>query len=133
MKVSINSAMAFLRYASFAALRPFIKISRGLFQLFSAWKIVSSFSSCFDANGGVFEALLGEQDAIISDELNHASIIDGIRLCKAARYRYKNRDLADLEAKLKEAKKHRFCLIVTDGVFSMDGSIAPLKEILQPR
>lgn len=87
------------------------------------------FSSCFDANGGVFEALLGEEDAIISDELNHASIIDGIRLCKAVRYRYKNRDLADLEAKLIEAKSQRFRLIVTDGAFSMDGSIAPLKEI----
>ena len=87
------------------------------------------FSSCFDANGGVFEALLGEQDAIISDELNHASIIDGIRLCKAQRFRYKNRDLADLEAKLIEAKGARFRMIATDGAFSMDGSIAPLKEI----
>jgi glycine C-acetyltransferase len=87
------------------------------------------FSSCFDANGGVFEALLNEQDAIISDELNHASIIDGIRLCKAERFRYKNRDLADLEAKLIEAQKQRFRLVVTDGAFSMDGSIAPLKEI----
>ncbi len=87
------------------------------------------FSSCFDANGGVFEALLGEEDAIISDELNHASIIDGIRLCKAVRYRYKNRDLQDLEAKLIEAQKQRFRLIVTDGAFSMDGTVAPLKEI----
>jgi glycine C-acetyltransferase len=87
------------------------------------------FSSCFDANGGVFEALLGEADAIISDELNHASIIDGIRLCKAVRYRYKNRDLADLEAKLKESQAQRFRLVVTDGAFSMDGSIAPLREI----
>ena len=87
------------------------------------------FSSCFDANGGVFEALLGEQDAIISDELNHASIIDGIRLCKAQRHRYKHRDMADLEAKLKDAGSQRFKLIVTDGAFSMDGTIAPLKEI----
>ena len=87
------------------------------------------FSSCFDANGGVFEALLGEEDAIISDELNHASIIDGIRLCKAARYRYKNRDMVDLEEKLKDAQKQRFRLVVTDGAFSMDGSVAPLKEI----
>jgi glycine C-acetyltransferase len=87
------------------------------------------FSSCFDANGGVFEALLGEEDAILSDELNHASIIDGIRLCKAQRYRYKNRDLVDLEAKLKEAQSQRYRLIVTDGAFSMDGTIAPLKEI----
>jgi glycine C-acetyltransferase len=87
------------------------------------------FSSCFDANGGVFEALLSDADAIISDELNHASIIDGIRLCKAQRYRYKNRDMADLEAKLKESSAQRYRLIVTDGAFSMDGTIAPLKEI----
>ena len=89
------------------------------------------FSSCFDANGGVFEALLGEEDAIISDELNHASIIDGIRLCKAHRYRYKTRDMADLETKLKEASKQRFRLIVTDGAFSMDGTIAPLDKICE--
>ena len=87
------------------------------------------FSSCFDANGGVFEALLGEQDAVISDELNHASIIDGIRLCKAVRYRYQHRELVDLEAKLKEAQAQRYRLIVTDGAFSMDGTIAPLREI----
>lgn len=89
------------------------------------------YGSCFDANGGVFETLLGAEDAIISDELNHASIIDGIRLAKARRYRYRNRDVADLEAKLAEAKAGgaRFTLIVTDGVFSMDGFIAPLREI----
>ena len=89
------------------------------------------YSSCFDANGGVFETLLTAEDAVISDELNHASIIDGIRLCKAQRYRYKNRDMADLEAKLREAEaaKARFKLVVTDGVFSMDGYIAPLREI----
>lgn len=87
------------------------------------------YSSCFDANGGVFEVLLTEQDAIISDELNHASIIDGIRLCKATRYRYKNNDMADLEEKLKEAQNSRFRLVVTDGVFSMDGYIANLKDI----
>ncbi len=89
------------------------------------------YSSCFDANGGVFETLLSAEDAIISDELNHASIIDGIRLCKAQRYRYKNSDMADLEAKLREADaaNARFKLIVTDGVFSMDGYIAPLREI----
>jgi glycine C-acetyltransferase len=87
------------------------------------------YSSCFDANGGVFETLLGEEDAVISDELNHASIIDGIRLCKAKRFRYKNCDMADLEAKLKEASSSRFRLVVTDGVFSMDGYIAPLTEI----
>jgi len=89
------------------------------------------YGSCFDANGGVFETLLGAEDAVISDELNHASIIDGIRLCKAQRYRYKNNDMADLEAKLKEADaaKARFKLIATDGVFSMDGYIANLKAI----
>jgi len=89
------------------------------------------YSSCFDANGGLFETLLGEQDAVISDELNHASIIDGIRLCKAQRYRYKNNDMADLEAKLKEAdaNKARFKMIATDGVFSMDGYIANLKAV----
>ena len=87
------------------------------------------FSSCFDANGGVFETLFTAEDAIISDELNHASIIDGIRLCKASRYRYKNRDMADLEAQLIAAKDARQRLIVTDGVFSMDGYLAPLQEI----
>ncbi|MDP1711738.1 MAG: glycine C-acetyltransferase [Candidatus Nanopelagicaceae bacterium] len=87
------------------------------------------FSSCFDANGGVFEALFGSEDAIISDELNHASIIDGIRLSKAARYRYANRDMGDLEAQLIAAKGARQRVIVTDGVFSMDGYLAPLQEI----
>jgi len=87
------------------------------------------YSSCFDANGGLFETLLGEEDAIISDELNHASIIDGIRLCKARRYRYRNCDMADLEAKLKEAAGARYKMIATDGVFSMDGYIANLPAI----
>ena len=87
------------------------------------------YGSCFDANGGLFETLLGPEDAIISDELNHASIIDGIRLCKAQRHRYKNSDMADLEAKLKEASGARFKLIATDGVFSMDGYIANLSAI----
>ncbi len=87
------------------------------------------YSSCFDANAGLFETLLGPDDAVISDELNHASIIDGIRLCKARRYRYKNNDMTDLEAKLNEAKDARFCLIATDGSFSMDGIIANLKDI----
>ncbi|MFY9924145.1 MAG: glycine C-acetyltransferase [Opitutaceae bacterium] len=89
------------------------------------------YSSCFDANGGVFETLLGEEDAVISDELNHASIIDGIRLSKARRLRYRNRDMADLDARLTEAASAgaRFKLVVTDGVFSMDGFIAPLREI----
>ena len=87
------------------------------------------YSSCFDANGGVFEVLLDERDAVISDELNHASIIDGIRLCKATRYRYRNRDMADLEAQLVSARDARRRLVVTDGVFSMDGYFAPLDEI----
>jgi glycine C-acetyltransferase len=87
------------------------------------------YSSCFDANGGLFETVLGEEDAVITDALNHASIIDGIRLCKAKRLRYANNDMADLEAKLKEAKDARFRLVATDGVFSMDGTIANLKAI----
>ena len=89
------------------------------------------YSSCFDANGGLFETLLTEQDAVISDELNHASIIDGIRLCKAARFRYKNCNMQDLEIKLQEAQNARIKLIATDGVFSMDGAIAPLDQIVQ--
>jgi glycine C-acetyltransferase len=87
--------------------------------------------SCFDANGGLFEPLLGDQDAILSDELNHASIIDGVRLCKARRFRYKHNDLADLRAKLEEAKGCRFKLIFTDSVFSMDGDLAKLPEICE--
>jgi len=87
------------------------------------------YPSCFDANGGLFETLLGAEDAVISDELNHASIIDGVRLCKAQRYRYKNCDMADLEAQLQAAKGARFRLIATDGVFSMDGTIANLKGV----
>ncbi|MFE0427175.1 glycine C-acetyltransferase [Streptomyces sp. NPDC058953] len=87
------------------------------------------YSSCFDANGGVFETLFGPEDAVISDALNHASIIDGIRLCKASRHRYANRDLSELEQRLKETQDARRRLIVTDGVFSMDGHIAPLAEI----
>jgi glycine C-acetyltransferase len=87
------------------------------------------YSSCFDANGGIFEALLDEQDAVVSDALNHASIIDGIRLCKARRLRYANRDMEDLERQLSSAADARFRLVVTDGVFSMDGYLAPLPEI----
>ena len=87
------------------------------------------YSSCFDANGGIFEALLDEQDAIISDALNHASIIDGIRLCKAQRFRYANRDMEDLERQLNDSADARFRMVVTDGVFSMDGYLAPLPEI----
>jgi len=87
------------------------------------------YSSCFDANGGLFETLLGPEDAVISDELNHASIIDGIRLSKAQRCRYQNNDMADLEAKLKEAQNARFRMVATDGVFSMEGSIANLRRI----
>jgi glycine C-acetyltransferase len=89
------------------------------------------YAACFDANGGVFEPLLSEQDAIISDALNHASIIDGVRLCKAQRYRYRNADMADLEEKLIAAQSQRFRVIVTDGVFSMDGNIAPMDQIIK--
>ncbi len=89
------------------------------------------YAACFDANGGVFEPLFSKEDAIISDALNHASIIDGVRLCKAVRYRYNNADMEDLENKLKEAQAQRFRIIVTDGVFSMDGNVAPLDKILE--
>lgn len=89
------------------------------------------YAACFDANGGVFEPLLTEEDAIISDALNHASIIDGVRLCKAVRYRYKNADMADLEEQLKAAQAQRFRIIVTDGVFSMDGNVCPLDKIYE--
>jgi glycine C-acetyltransferase len=110
------------------------EIHRELEQRLSAFLGVDDtilYSSCFDANGGAFETLLTAEDAVISDELNHASIIDGIRLCKAQRFRYKNCNLADLEAQLQaaDAAKARFKLVVTDGVFSMDGFIAPLREI----
>lgn len=87
------------------------------------------YAACFDANGGLFEPLLGEEDAIISDALNHASIIDGVRLCKAKRYRYANADMADLERCLQEAQAQRFRIIATDGVFSMDGNVAPMDKI----
>lgn len=89
------------------------------------------YASCFDANGGLFEPLFTDEDAIISDSLNHASIIDGVRLCKAKRYRYANADVNDLEEKLKEAQSQRFRIIVTDGVFSMDGNVAPLDKIME--
>jgi glycine C-acetyltransferase len=89
------------------------------------------YAACFDANGGVFEPLLTDEDAIISDALNHASIIDGVRLCKAQRYRYENADMADLEKQLQLARNQRFRLVVTDGVFSMDGNVAPLDKIVE--
>lgn len=89
------------------------------------------YAACFDANGGVFEPLFSENDAIISDALNHASIINGVRLCKAKRYRYNNADMDDLTQKLKEAKNERFRIIVTDGVFSMDGNLAPVDKICE--
>jgi len=88
------------------------------------------YAACFDANGGVFEPLFSEEDAIISDSLNHASIIDGVRLCKARRLRYNNADMTDLEAKLQESQDARFRIVVTDGVFSMDGNVAPMDEIV---
>ncbi len=89
------------------------------------------YAACFDANGGVFEPLLGEEDAIISDSLNHASIIDGVRLCKAKRYRYQNANMEELEECLKKAQDQRFRIVVTDGVFSMDGNVAPIDKIMQ--
>jgi len=89
------------------------------------------YAACFDANGGVFEPLFSEEDAIISDSLNHASIIDGVRLCKARRYRYINADMSDLEVQLKNAQDARFRIVVTDGVFSMDGNIAPMDQIVK--
>jgi len=89
------------------------------------------YAACFDANGGIFEPLLTAEDAIISDSLNHASIIDGVRLCKAQRYRYKNADMQDLEEQLKQAREQRFRIIVTDGVFSMDGNVAPVDKMVE--
>jgi glycine C-acetyltransferase len=89
------------------------------------------YASCFDANGGLFEPLFTADDAIVSDSLNHASIIDGVRLCKAKRYRYANADMADLEEKLKESQAQRFRVIITDGVFSMDGNVAPMDKIME--
>jgi len=109
-------------------------IHRELEQKLAGWlnqEDAILFPSCFDANGGVFEAFLDDQDAIISDALNHASIIDGVRLCKAQRYRYANRDMAELEARLQESAGARYRLIVTDGVFSMDGYFAPLDQICE--
>ncbi len=88
------------------------------------------YAACFDANGGVFEPILTAEDAIVSDSLNHASIIDGVRLCKAQRYRYQNADMEDLEKKLIETQEQRFRIIVTDGVFSMDGNVAPMDRIV---
>lgn len=106
------------------------KTLEGRIAKFSGQEDAILYSSCFDANTGLFETILGAEDALISDQLNHASIIDGVRLCKAARYRYKNNDMADLERCLKEAKDARFRLIATDGVFSMDGYLANLPEVV---
>jgi glycine C-acetyltransferase len=109
---------------------PHVELERRMAQFLGTDDAIL-YSSCFDANGGVFETLFGAEDAIISDELNHASIIDGIRLCKARRFRYRNRDMADLERQLKDSADARRRVIVTDGVFSMDGYLAPLAEICQ--
>lgn len=111
-------------------LAPHIELERAL-STFLETEGTILYSSCFDANGGLFETLFDENDAIISDELNHASIIDGVRLCKAARYRYKNNDMDDLEDKLKQAQNARIRIIATDGVFSMDGIVANLKGICE--
>ncbi len=106
-----------------------IKLEKKIAEYFGTEDTIL-YAACFDANGGVFEPLLTKEDAIISDSLNHASIIDGVRLCKAARYRYNNADMEDLEARLKEAQAQRFRIIVTDGVFSMDGNAAPMDKIV---
>ena len=113
----------------FAGRRAIHKRLEGAVSEFLKMEDTILYGSCFDANGGLFETLLDGEDAIISDELNHASIIDGIRLCKATKYRYKNGDMGDLEAKLKEASGARHRMIATDGVFSMDGYIAKLEAI----
>ena len=104
------------------------ELEHAIFNYFQAEDTIL-YAACFDANGGVFEPLFTEEDAIISDALNHASIIDGVRLCKAKRYRYQNADMADLERCLQEAQQQRFRIIVTDGVFSMDGNVAPMDRI----
>lgn len=106
------------------------KLERKIAKFFNTEDTIL-YAACFDANGGVFEPLLTSEDAIISDALNHASIIDGVRLCKAQRYRYENADMEDLETQLQLAQEQRFRLIVTDGVFSMDGNVAPLKKIVE--
>ena len=129
------TATAWPRCASSAARRTCTASSRRGSPRFLGTEDTILYGSCFDANGGLFETLLGEEDAVISDALNHASIIDGVRLCKAKRFRYANNDMADLEAQLKaaEADGARFKLIATDGVFSMDGIIANLRGDLRPR
>jgi glycine C-acetyltransferase len=106
------------------------ELERKIARLFNTEDTIL-YAACFDANGGVFEPLLTSEDAIISDALNHASIIDGVRLCKAQRYRYENADMEDLETQLQLSQEQRFRLIVTDGVFSMDGNVAPLKKIVE--
>ncbi len=107
-----------------------LKLEKSIAEFFGTEDTIL-YAACFDANGGVFEPLLGEEDAIISDSLNHASIIDGVRLCKAQRYRYGNANMEELENALKVAQAQRFRLIVTDGVFSMDGNVAPLDKIYE--
>jgi glycine C-acetyltransferase len=107
-----------------------IKLEKKIAEFFGTDDTIL-YAACFDANGGVFEPLLTDEDAIISDSLNHASIIDGVRLCKAQRYRYNNADMTDLEKQLKQSAKNRFRLVVTDGVFSMDGNVAPLDKIAE--
>ena len=126
---STAMATAWRRFVSSAALKPLHKQLEAALSRFLGTEDTILYSSCWDANGGLFETVLGEQDAIISDALNHASIIDGIRLCKARRLRYANRDLDELEKHLKDTQGCRTRLVATDGVFSMDGSIAPLREI----
>lgn len=133
-RVWILTDLVWLRFALFAVPRTGHKQLEQKLAAFLGMEDAILYSSCFDANGGLFETLLGAEDAIISDALNHASIIDGVRLCKAKRFRYANNDMVELEARLKEAREAgaRHILIATDGVFSMDGVIANLKGVCRP-
>ena len=130
---STATATAWPRCGSSAARRPCTRSWRRGCRPFLGTDDTILYSSCFDANGGLFETILDEQDCVISDALNHASIIDGIRLCKARRLRYDNNDMAQLEQRLQEAADARYRLIATDGVFSMDGVLANLRGDLRPR
>ena len=127
----IHMASVCLPYALSVGLRIYTNSWKLPFLIIFKTEDTILYAACFDANGGLFEPLFTEEDAIISDALNHASIIDGVRLCKAKRYRYANADMADLERCLQEAQAQRHRIIATDGVFSMDGNVAPLDKICE--